>query len=208
MSASTRAEGLRGQIEFLMTKTTANGATAGEAQAAEAKLRELMVDYLREVGTVEPSLDAHYAAIGRVVAAWSLFEAIIDNWWLTFAGLKPEVGVRLTAKNRGSGAKLKALISLCRHRGIPTDLLEALNDFKIVTLRLNERRNRTMHDIWFLNPTVPSRLEVTVRGKLVRIVDVPTSAEELLAFADEIMEHVTLLEMIAGSALAKTAPTT
>jgi hypothetical protein len=152
----------------------------------------------------------HYAAIGRVAAAWSYLEATIDSGSIRLADIDPRTGICLTAQIAGTGRKLDAYISLARLRGIPPALIKQLNAFANDTNGLGERRNRSVHDVWlFKHPDSPERLEATAR-KLLRFQYIPTSTEDLLGLGREIYyltrRFGALSEAVEAFPLSETPP--
>jgi hypothetical protein len=136
----------------------------------------------------------HYAAIGMVAANWAYFEAVVDDWAIRLAGTASEIGICFTAQIGGSRAKLDALISLAGLRGTNARLMAELHDFAKDTQPLSVRRNRHVHDVWFLDePDTPRRLEVTAKKTLrLLYIDVPT--DRLLQLAAEISRHTGRLD--------------
>jgi hypothetical protein len=92
----------------------------------------------------------HYAAIGRVASYWSFFEVIVDMWSMRLAGIHYRRGLCL-AQISGIGRKLDAFISLARLRDLPLGVPDKLNKFAESAQGLSEKRNRLVHDVWFLS---------------------------------------------------------
>src|SRR6185437_10565393 len=133
----------------------------------------------------------HYAAIGRVAAAWSRFEFDIDGWNMAFAGLSDEVSACFTAQVFGSRGRADCFIALVRHFGGSEKWfkkwLRRLEDFSKEVQALGEQRNRAIHDVWQLDdPSEPHRLEVTARRAL-KIVRVHVPTRELLDLEAKIL---------------------
>jgi hypothetical protein len=146
----------------------------------------------------------HYAAIGRVAAAWAHFEALVDIYSTELAQIDAKTGLCFTTQIAGSGRKLDAYISLARlSRDLPEKLIKELNIFAKDTRGLSEQRNRIVHDLWFFNhPAEPERLEASAK-KLLRFEYIPTSTEALLKFSTQIDNHaekfVELTDRIAAA---------
>jgi hypothetical protein len=148
----------------------------------------------------------HYAAIGRVAAAWSFFEATIDTASLELADLEGKVGVCFTAQIAGSARKLDAYIALAKLHGITPRMAKSLHKFATDTKALSEIRNRTVHDVWFFNhPGIPERFEATAQ-KAVRLQYVPTSTESLLKLARDINDHCDKFSELSTQVLAPPQP--
>jgi hypothetical protein len=130
----------------------------------------------------------HYAALGRVAAAWAFSEAGVDTACVRLADMAPERGICFTAQIAGIGKKLDAFIALARLWPLPKELIERLDKFAKRAQGISEKRNRLVHDIWFFNhPEPPERLEATAR-KLLRFEYIPTKVDDILKTAWEISD--------------------
>jgi hypothetical protein len=118
----------------------------------------------------------HYAAIGRVAAAWSRFEFHLDGWNMTLADLPDGIGACFTAQVLGSRGRVDCFIALVRHLGASGKWNTQLEEFATEVVKLGEQRNRAVHDIWQLdNPSEPHRLEVSAKRSVrIAILHVPT----------------------------------
>jgi len=97
------------------------------------------------------SIPREYAVqIARVVTGWAQLEHDIDGatWELANLYDTPEIGACLTAQFTTVNARLNALISLARVRGIPDFQIGKLNKFRERVTGLADRRNRVAHDPW------------------------------------------------------------
>lgn len=141
----------------------------------------------------------HYAAIGRVAAAWSYLEALIDTCSLELAEIFDwEMGICFTAQIAGPARKLGAYIALARLlRQIDPKTEKILNVTVETTASLAERRNRVVHDPWFFDyPNPPKRFEATAR-KRVRLEHIPATTAELLELAQAIKDHSDAIASLA-----------
>jgi hypothetical protein len=120
----------------------------------------------------------HLSAIGRVAAAWSTFEAVVDTGCIRLAGLETENGVCLTSQIAGILRKLDAYIALARLRTLPDELVKKLNKFHDKAREAGEKRNRLVHDVWYFKQHgPPERLEATAR-RLLRLEYIPTKSKK------------------------------
>jgi len=142
---------------------------------------------------------AHYAAIGRVAAEWSAFEATIDTFILQITNINAKMGVCLTSQITGSARKLDAYVALARLLGAEKQLAK-LNTFAKDTLSFAERRNRIVHDPW-VGLNTPHRLEATARRKL-RFEFISVSTEDVQRLSFEITEHCVRFERLHDEILA------
>jgi hypothetical protein len=169
-------------------------------------------EVLKRIGESQKE-QQHYAAVGRVAAAWSYFEAVIDTEAINLADIEGRIGVCFTAQVAGSARKLDAYISLARElHDLPSKLIEDFDKFAKKTAGLSERRNRHVHDVWFFDhPNPPKRLEATAR-KLLRLEFIPAPVEKILELARDITSHAeefdALIERVkaAPRALPETSP--
>jgi hypothetical protein len=132
----------------------------------------------------------YLSTIGAVASSWSGFEIALDLSTLMLAGIKTEPGLCLTAQVIGPARKLDAYIAIARLRGADKFMKE-LDAFAKEAVILAERRNRVVHDPWFLVAVdSPYRLETTVRRKL-RHLRVEMSKEEILKINQDIENLLT-----------------
>jgi hypothetical protein len=97
------------------------------------------------------SIPREYAVqIAHVVTGWAQVEHDIDAaiWELANLYDTPDIGACLTAQFTTVNARLNALISLARVRGIPDFQIGKLNKFRDRATALADRRNRVAHDPW------------------------------------------------------------
>ncbi|MGC9953208.1 MAG: hypothetical protein ABSD21_02890 [Rhizomicrobium sp.] len=125
----------------------------------------------------------HLAAVGMVASNWAYFEAVIDDWVLRLAHIEPSIGACITAQIAGSGRKLDAFISLSGFLRASAPSANDWEKFASKVAGVAERRNRVVHDPWFLiDPENPIRLEATARKKLrLEMILVPTTEVNKLA---------------------------
>lgn len=164
------------------------------------------------LGTTDPSVlkrteeehieTKHHAAMGRVASNWSLLEAIVDHWSITFAGVHARAGLCLTSQIFGIGRKLDAFIALARLKPLPDGLVAKLHDFAGKAKGLGQLRDRTMHDIWtFDHPSTPERLQITA-VKLLKVESIPVTVEELNKLAQDINNATDEFESLANAVIA------
>jgi len=141
----------------------------------------------------------HYAAIGRVAAAWASFEAYMDEVLWGFAGLDGEVGTCFTGQMTGARPRLDAFISLMRHLGAARKWNKPFEALSQDVSSLGEQRNRAVHDVWELsNPATPQRAEATARRK-VRVLKVHVPTTELLELEKHIVNLAERFNKMAGA---------
>jgi len=129
---------------------------------------------------------AHYAALGRVAGAWAEFEALVDAWLATFAGLTSEIGVCFTGQMIGPRPRIDAFIALVRHLGAKPKWNDRLEKLSVCAQSLGEQRNRALHDVWDMRePSQPQRKEATAR-KIVKVLSFHEPTDKLLRLVQKI----------------------
>jgi hypothetical protein len=148
----------------------------------------------------------HYSAIGQVAALWSYFEAVVASWMITFANVEVEIGICFTAQILGSRGRIDGFIALVRHLGVEEKWGQILDTFAKKVQRLSEKRNRAVHDVWYLTePASPRRHEVSA-SRLVRnlVIDMPT--DDLLKLVKEINDLREEFDTIAEKLFTEVRP--
>lgn len=130
----------------------------------------------------------HYAAIGRVAASWSYFEALVDSASRGVANVDSKTGTCFTAQIFGIRRKLDAFIALAKLKGASGKLIEDMHIFAKAAHDLGAHRDRVVHDVWrFPHPEPPIRLEATA-AKALRIVEITVPTEKLQRLNSHIEE--------------------
>jgi hypothetical protein len=146
---------------------------------------------MTETTPTELELEAarkHYTAVGMVAGTWASFELTIDNHALELAKIPYDPGNCFTAQIMGSANKLNAYIAIAQLCGAKRTI-EALALFAKDTVKLSERRNRTVHDPWILGANEsPHRYEITAKKKLRKLL-VPTPTPNIEKLSTEIVAH-------------------
>jgi hypothetical protein len=131
----------------------------------------------------------HLAAVGLIASNWAGFELGLDKASLSLARIPETTGFCFTAQVIGPARKLDAYTALARLRGAKKFIGE-LDIFSQDTTKLAERRNRIVHDPWyvFVAQSSPCRLETTARRKL-RHQFVQVTKDEILSIINDIDSH-------------------
>jgi hypothetical protein len=89
----------------------------------------------------------HYAAVGRIAAAWASFESTLDREiYLLLGGATAMQAACVTAQMMGAAPRIKAIRALCELQGASETLIAKLNEFLNKTYSVAEKRNRIVHD--------------------------------------------------------------
>jgi hypothetical protein len=134
-----------------------------------------------------PANSPHYAGVGRVASEWARLEWDIDRTSWVLAGVKEEQGACMTAQIGSIQLRLRTLIALAQLDNQPTKNISALNKFATDCNPIAIKRNRAIHDAWWLGSTTkkPAQLRLTADKKLdYRFREAPEG--ELEAIKEEI----------------------
>ena len=141
------------------------------------------------------AMESHYAAIGKVTAAWAGFEHVIQFAIWGLAGVDPSRGACVTTQIGNSDRMMDAVISLLRQNGIPEKSIKPLIKFADEVGVKQRKRNRIIHDPWaFRVPTgEPFREEMSAKKRLVNdLISTPT--KELEDFEEQIRKLIARFE--------------
>lgn len=146
--------------------------------------------------TLPPS-QAEY--VGVICNSWAGLELQIDGATWLIAHVRPSVGACITAQFISIHPKIKALIALCRHKGVDDKLIKRLNAFHQSLYSTAEKRNRAVHDAWV--PEVsPGRVQLVQwdlgMGKDVTDFTRPAPISELIELNREINKRMSVFMKI------------
>jgi hypothetical protein len=83
--------------------------------------------------------------------------------------MRPALGACITAQLGSLHSRLNALLSLAKIRQIPQSIIDDLNRFSQDVRDAQDKRNRTIHDVWLediQSPEQMGRLKITSDKKL------------------------------------------
>jgi hypothetical protein len=129
-----------------------------------------------------------YAAIGRLMAEFSMVDHYLDRAIWKLAAVYPGAGACMTAQIPSADRKLKALMAVIRLRLGDIEQLKKLNKYNKILFEMSKLRNRTVHDTWSRGQDTGNlyRLEVTADRNL-SLSYVPVDLTELKRKGDYIM---------------------
>jgi hypothetical protein len=132
----------------------------------------------------------HYSVVGRIAAAWASLESTLDTEIYQLLGASPKKCACITAQMLGAAPRLKAIRALCELQGASKSLLGKLNEYLNKTYSIAERRNRVVHDPYFVDGSSGqvNQFETTANKKL-NYGYKPTSLPEMELTLKEIREH-------------------
>jgi hypothetical protein len=142
-----------------------------------------------------------------VATGWATLEHEINQVIWRLASMSNGDGACITAQIPAILSRMRALIALAHRSGCDSDLLKELNRFSSEVDGLSRRRNRIIHDPWFVKPDQSAfgRLEITADRRLIFEMR-PEGAPEVLAVAQEINDakgaFVKLRDRIRDSVVA------
>jgi hypothetical protein len=127
-----------------------------------------MSDNDKKPDAFEHPYDRYFHAIGEMVAAWGVLEAVINEAIWSLACVEDRDGACITAQLSGFMPRMRALIALVGENGGGKALLTDLNKFAEEGDALARRRNRVAHDPWLPDKAGGLvRLEITANRKLI-----------------------------------------
>ncbi len=131
------------------------------------------------------------AAIGSVASIWAELEHEINRAIWALTSMSDGDGACVTAQILAILPRMRALIALAHRSGSGEELLKDLNKFSGVVEGLGRRRNRIIHDPWFVKTDESEfgRLEITADRRLVFEIR-PESPAEVLEVSDEILNAI------------------
>jgi hypothetical protein len=88
--------------------------------------------------------------VGRVANEWAFVEHLLDEIIWHLAGLDAPTGACLTAQIVGSWSRMLTITALCTHRGVGQPVLNQISDVARQLHGVQARRNRILHDPWYL----------------------------------------------------------
>jgi hypothetical protein len=94
-----------------------------------------------------------HALVGRVAAEWSQVEHFLDIAIWRLAKVDDVTGACMTGQIIGSFAKMMAIKALCIHRKLDDKIFAQLKDLSIKMKGSQDRRNRILHDAWYVMET-------------------------------------------------------
>jgi hypothetical protein len=92
-----------------------------------------------------------YQLFGRVAAEWALIEHVLDLTIWELAGFSHELGSCITGQLIGQSGRFNALLALVAAKGCDDKMRNRITDLVYKTGNLAKRRNRFVHDAWYLS---------------------------------------------------------
>ena len=143
------------------------------------------------------AMEAHYAAIGKIAAAWAHFEHVIQWAIWGLAGMDSLKGPCVTTQIGNSARMIDAVIALLRENKAEEEYIKPLLKFAEEVGHLQRKRNRIIHDPWAFRLPFgePFRDEMSANRRLVKeLISHPT--EELDDFHEKIKEITSQFEQL------------
>lgn len=97
-----------------------------------------------------PRTHAIYALVGRVASEWARFEGILDAIIWDLLKVPGPTGACVTAQIMSSGPRLISIKALLLERGLFSNFDKEWGKTSELTAGLQVKRNRAVHDPWFL----------------------------------------------------------
>jgi hypothetical protein len=115
--------------------------------------RSLMVWSAMAIMTLHKPLppdNPMHTLVGRVAAEWSQVEHFLDIAIWRLAKVDDATGACMTGQILGSFAKMMAIKALCIHRKLDEKIFAQLKELSIKMKGSQDRRNRILHDAWYV----------------------------------------------------------
>jgi hypothetical protein len=104
--------------------------------------------------TVHASLPTNHpihSLVGQVVVKWSEIDHALDRTISHLLNLDPRTGSSLRGQIQQTTGKIAAVVALCQQLKVDQALIADLNNQKIIEVQpCIDRRNRIIHDPWFV----------------------------------------------------------
>jgi hypothetical protein len=91
-----------------------------------------------------------HSLIGQIASDWAAVEHLLDLIIWQLAKLDEETGACITAQVMGSFPRMLTIIALCERRGLDASILNQARDLVGKMKGPQDRRNRILHDAWFV----------------------------------------------------------
>jgi hypothetical protein len=137
--------------------------------------------------------EKHFAAIGRVAAAWSLLEYAIDRAITHLSAASEERGYCVTSQIFGASNKIKAFTALLELHQFEKKKIAKANEIQQRVFYLSDKRNRFVHDVWIRDAKSADHFRhqmINKQGKLM-LENVPVDLTE----ADKLTSDITTLRL-------------
>ncbi len=173
-----------------------SGGTSLEFLASAQVTVPLMVEKRIEH---EPLPDGHpiFAMVGLVASEFARLEHTLDETIWDLAGLESPRGASITAQLMGVGPRCLTIIALHAQRGLPEETRRRkISSFMDQAHRLSDKRNRLIHDPWFLDTGTnsASQLKSMPRKELIY--------EYKIVTADYVTEVISEIRQFIARAIA------
>jgi hypothetical protein len=129
----------------------------------EAEAGSFSMTTMQAVMTVHKPLPPDHpmhALVGRVAAEWSQVEHFLDIAIWRLAKVDDATGACMTAQIIGSFPRLMAINALCIHRKVDDKILAQLKNLSQKMKGSQDRRNRILHDAWYIAETDGAESEI------------------------------------------------
>jgi hypothetical protein len=107
-----------------------------------------------------------YELVGRIASDWAFLEMMVNDCIWALSGSSYGAGACVTAQIYSFDAKMKAMIALLRLRG-REDLAKKANSFLDTSRSSLTKRNRAIHDPWYLGEESATQLSITADKRLI-----------------------------------------
>lgn len=114
-----------------------------------------------------PLPDEHpiYDKIGKVSAGMATIEHVLDTIIWKLANLERYTGGAITVQIMSSAPRIAAAVELAKMFGVPKVSVDRLKKVGEALAGINAKRNRIIHDAWFMDTDTQGAAQHRSRGK-------------------------------------------
>ncbi len=164
-------------------------------------------DYIMSKPPTPPPPPSNAEYVGIICNSWAVLELEIDGTTWLIADVRPTIGACITAQFISVHPKIKALIALCRHKGVDEKLIKRLNTFHQSLYGTAEKRNRAVHDAWMPEISPGRKVQLVQwdlgRGKDASDFTRPAPISDLIELNREINKRMSAFMKIKEALLSE-----
>ncbi len=148
---------------------------------SEAEIDQFLDEHLKEF----------YPGIGRIASVWAMLEFRMDQLIWDLAKIEQIFGACITTQLNGPSPRLRTIKALIELHGAYDDLITKVNKYGSKIVETQEKRNRTIHDPWFVGTVTKNAYQMRVAIVKNKIV-----YQHIAVTSDELKEIFIASKMI------------
>ena len=132
--------------------------------------------------------------VGRVANDWAFVEHLLDEIIWQLAGHDAATGACLTAQIMGAWPRMLTITALCTNRRLPEKVLNQIDDVGRKLRGVQDRRNRILHDPWYLEDASQQTQQYRAMPKDELVIGFQEVTEQyLLETLEKIERRITMV---------------